>query len=101
MKTEYWSQHEQRSYSELDVDVFVSRRSRYYITKILLILLLLVIMSWIIFFIPASDLADRASVAFTLFLAAVIFFEVRLNVVRWPSTLWWERVFQEQAITQS
>eukprot|EP00158_Paraphelidium_tribonemae_P009378 Partr_v1_DN28849_c2_g1_i1_m34179 putative Inherit from KOG: Glycine receptor len=64
---------EDRDYSQVQVKVLMARNSKYYVTKLMSILLLIVVMSWMVFLIPAQSLGDRMSIVVTLFLSAVAF----------------------------
>jgi hypothetical protein len=72
-------------YSKLDVDASLERRLifalwclyrrlyGFYIYKVMLINVILSVWSWAIFWMEASDFADRMNVSLTLFLANVAF----------------------------
>jgi len=64
---------EDRTYSQIVVNIAIQRRHAYYLSKILLFIAMIVIMSWCVFFFDQSDVGSRIGVVVTLFLAEVAF----------------------------
>ena len=62
-----------KSFSVATLSIFLRRRYKYYIYKILSVCSILVSWSWVVFWMDPTAFADRMSIALTLFLAAVTF----------------------------
>jgi len=71
-KLNYYS-FEDRTYSQVCVEISLVRDYGYYMRQVIMMVALIVLMSWSIFFMPASDLAERTGITVTLFLAAIAF----------------------------
>ena len=61
------------SFSELVAEVYVRRDPNYYITKVIIPLGLIVCISWAVFWMDGSDLADRMAISFTGVLTSVAY----------------------------
>jgi len=71
-KLNYYS-FEDRTYSQVCVEVVITRDSGYYLRQVISMVILIVIMSWSIFFMPGAGLPERTGITVTLFLAAIAF----------------------------
>jgi len=61
------------TYSRYRIEILVSRRSGFYIWKVMAIEAMMVIMSWVIFRLDPGELGNRLAVSITLLLATVAF----------------------------
>lgn len=61
------------TYSRYRIEIMVSRRSGFYIWKVMAIEALLVILSWVVFVLEPGEVANRLAVCVTLLLATVAF----------------------------
>ncbi len=61
--------NENQAYSHLNFVLNVSRKKGFYLTKVISVSLLIVLMSWIVFFMGPTDLANRSAFSITVFLA--------------------------------
>jgi len=71
-KLNYYS-FEDRTYSQVCVEIHITRDSGYYLRQVISMVALIVAMSWSIFFMPGEGLPERTGITVTLFLAAIAF----------------------------
>lgn len=64
---------EDASYSRYRIEILVSRRSGFYIWKVIVIEAMIVVLSWVVFLLEAGELGNRLAVSVTLLLATVAF----------------------------
>lgn len=60
-------------FSELVVEIYITRDPAYYVTKVIVPLSLIVCISWAVFWMDQSNLADRMSISFTGVLTSVAY----------------------------
>jgi hypothetical protein len=61
------------SFSRYRIEIEVSRRSGFYVWKVIVIEAMIVVLSWAVFLLDAAELGDRLAVSVTLLLATVAF----------------------------
>jgi hypothetical protein len=61
------------SYSRYRIEVMVSRRSGFYVWKVIAVEAMIVVLSWLVFLMDAGEIGNRSAVAVTLLLATVAF----------------------------
>jgi uncharacterized membrane protein len=61
------------SFSRYRIEIQVSRRSGYYVWKVIAIAAMIVVLSWVVFLLDAGNLGSRFGVSITLILATVAF----------------------------
>lgn len=61
------------SFSRYRVEILVSRRSGFYVWKVIAIEAMIVVLSWVVFLLEAGELGNRLAVSVTLLLATVAF----------------------------
>lgn len=64
---------EDASYSRYRIEILVSRRSGFYVWKVIVIEALIVALSWVVFLLDAGEIGNRSAVSVTLLLATVAF----------------------------
>lgn len=64
---------EDASYSRYRIEVLVSRRSGFYVWKVIAIEAIIVVLSWLVFLMDAGEIGNRSAVSVTLLLATVAF----------------------------
>ena len=61
------------SYSRYRIEILVSRRSGFYVWKVIVIEAMILVLSWVVFLMDAGEIGNRSAVAVTLLLATVAF----------------------------
>ncbi len=60
-------------YSRYRIEILVSRRSGFYVWKVIVIEAMILVLSWVIFLMDAGEIGNRSAVSVTLLLATVAF----------------------------
>lgn len=81
---------------EARFEIFVQRRSSFYVWKVFLPLLLMVFLSWAVFWIEAGDLTNQVTVAVTTILTVIAFaFAISATMPRLPYLTYIDAFFLE------
>jgi Neurotransmitter-gated ion-channel ligand binding domain/Neurotransmitter-gated ion-channel transmembrane region len=81
---------------EARFEIYVKRRSSFYLWKVFLPLLLMVFLSWAVFWIEASDLSNQITVAVTTILTVIAFaFAISATMPRLPYLTYIDAFFLE------
>ncbi|HEY6419149.1 MAG TPA: hypothetical protein VIX59_09115 [Candidatus Binataceae bacterium] len=82
--------------SEIEFDIVVQRRYRFYLWKVMLPLLLMVMLSWAVFWVEPRDLSSQVQIAVTTILTVIAFaFAISATMPRVPYLTYIDGFFLE------